>query len=65
MVNVGIIGLGYWGPNLLRNFYQHPKARVIGICDLNKDKLNKYINQYRDIGISTLYFEDLLNKDIR
>ena len=29
MINVGIIGLGYWGPNLLRNFLNNKGCQVI------------------------------------
>jgi len=35
MINVGIIGYGYWGPNLVRNFADLPEARVAGVCDLD------------------------------
>ena len=43
MINIGIIGLGYWGPNLLRNFLNNKKCNVSAICDTNKTLLNKYI----------------------
>ncbi len=33
MINVGVIGLGYWGPNLLRNFYAHPDLTVLLAAD--------------------------------
>jgi predicted dehydrogenase len=33
MIGIGVIGYGYWGPNLVRNFSQVPEARVIGVCD--------------------------------
>lgn len=33
MIKVGIIGFGYWGPNLLRNFSANPGFRVIAVCD--------------------------------
>lgn len=36
---VGVIGCGYWGPNLLRNFNQLPGATVKYCCDLNDDRL--------------------------
>ena len=28
-VRVGVIGCGYWGPNLVRNFARHPESRVL------------------------------------
>ena len=33
MVGIGVIGYGYWGPNLVRNFSQTSDARVVAVCD--------------------------------
>ena len=33
MIGIGIIGYGYWGPNLVRNFSQADGARVVSVCD--------------------------------
>jgi predicted dehydrogenase len=33
MIGIGIVGYGYWGPNLVRNFTQADGARVIAVCD--------------------------------
>ena len=46
MINVGIIGYGYWGPNVARNFNSSEGARLIAICDLNKKRLNLAESQY-------------------
>jgi predicted dehydrogenase len=34
-INVGVIGCGYWGPNLLRNLAENEKAELHWICDLD------------------------------
>ena len=34
MVRIGIIGFGYWGPQLTRNFSSHKQARVVAVSDL-------------------------------
>jgi predicted dehydrogenase len=39
MVGIGVIGYGYWGPNLVRNFADVPGARVVAISDLSADRL--------------------------
>ena len=39
-ISVGLIGCGYWGPNLLRNFNSLPNCQVKAICDLNQDRLD-------------------------
>ena len=35
MVNIGVIGYGYWGPNLVRNFAELSAARVAAVADLS------------------------------
>lgn len=39
MLNVAMVGLGYWGNNLLRNFLATPEVRVVALCDLRPDIL--------------------------
>ena len=39
MINVGIIGYGYWGPNLVRNFAELAGCKVAAIADLDPEKL--------------------------
>ncbi len=39
MVRIGLIGCGYWGPKLLRNFSKAAGAQVIAVCDLRADRL--------------------------
>ncbi len=41
MINVAVIGCGYWGPNLIRNFSATPGARLSAVCDLNPERLAK------------------------
>lgn len=38
MIGIGIIGYGYWGPNLVRNFSQTPGASVVAVCDQRSDR---------------------------
>ena len=40
-MRVGIIGCGYWGPNLIRNFIDLPNSDVVMVADLKKDRLTK------------------------
>jgi predicted dehydrogenase len=34
MIKIGVIGYGYWGPNLVRNFMEAPGSTVVAVCDL-------------------------------
>ena len=37
-INVGLVGYGYWGPNLARNFSAQPGCRLSAICELDPDR---------------------------
>jgi predicted dehydrogenase len=39
MIKVGVIGYGYWGPNLVRNFATSTRSRVVAVCDLEPKRL--------------------------
>jgi len=39
-MRVAVVGLGYWGPNLARNFAKIPGVAVAALCDRDKTKLN-------------------------
>ena len=38
MIKVGVIGYGYWGPNLVRNFMEAPGSTVVAVCDLRSER---------------------------
>lgn len=40
-IGVAIVGLGYWGPNILRNFYNTSGAEILYGCDLDLQKIEK------------------------
>jgi len=46
MVRVGVIGCGYWGPNLIRNFSTCPTASLQMICDMDPERLARVAAQY-------------------
>jgi predicted dehydrogenase len=48
-LKVGIIGYGYWGPNLTRNFYEIPSANLVAIADLNEERLKQATQKYPQI----------------
>ncbi len=63
MVKVGVIGCGYWGPNLIRNFNGLPDCEVVICCDKDEKKLKRMESLYRGIATTT-DFRDLLTDDI-
>ena len=52
-VGVAVVGLGYWGPNLLRVLGDNVDARVRWICDLDPERLGKYRRRYPDARVTT------------
>ena len=64
VVNVGVVGFGYWGPNLVRNFNANPKARVRAICDAQPERIERAMRQYPGIPGTTHFDELLANADI-
>jgi predicted dehydrogenase len=53
MINIGIIGYGYWGPNLVRNFAETPGATVAAVADLDPAKLKVVQRRYPNIRVTT------------
>ena len=45
-IGVGVIGYGYWGPNLVRNFVETPGSEVIAVSDLNPQRLAQIESRY-------------------
>jgi predicted dehydrogenase len=60
VIGIGVVGYGYWGPNLVRNFASTVGAQVIAICDMDSSKLDRGKRLYPSIVI-TKEFRDLLN----
>ena len=45
-VQVAVVGLGYWGPNLVRNLHELPEAEVAGVCDVRQERLEAIARRY-------------------
>jgi predicted dehydrogenase len=52
-INMAVVGCGYWGPNLIRNFYGLPECNVKTVCDLDKDRLAHMKGLYPDVETTT------------
>ena len=59
MVHVAVAGVGGWGKNLARNYFQYPECSLKYICDLDTKKLEQLQLQLPGTAITTRY-EDLL-----
>jgi predicted dehydrogenase len=52
MIGIGVIGYGYWGPNLVRNFHETPGARVVAVCDTRAERQAAVQERYPAIGVT-------------
>lgn len=63
MIKVGVVGLGYWGPKLARNFYELPDAQLSWVCDLDQSRLNHVTALYPGTQ-GTRDYGELLASDV-
>ncbi len=62
-MKVGVIGLGYWGPNLVRNFMAHPDVVKVAACDQKIDRLQFIKGRYPSVHLTNNSVE-LINGDV-
>ncbi|MCP4723864.1 MAG: Gfo/Idh/MocA family oxidoreductase [bacterium] len=55
MIKVGLIGYGYWGPNIARNFNAHEEAEIVKISDIDPDALARAKKAFPNIETTTNY----------
>lgn len=60
MLNVGIIGVGYWGPNIVRNFSANKNTNVLMVADLKRDRLDLIESNYPTVE-TTRDVKDIIN----
>ena len=53
MINLGVIGYGYWGPNIVRNFSGHQDCKVVAVCDNNPAALARVLIRHPDVRLTT------------
>jgi predicted dehydrogenase len=63
MLKVGVIGLGYWGPKLARNFHQLPDAQLEWGCDLDQSRLDHIRGLYPEVR-TTRDYREVLASDV-
>lgn len=65
MIGIGVIGYGYWGPNLVRNFNESPGCRLVGVSDLSEKNLGRVRARYPDILATTSSQELIEHPDVQ
>ncbi|MBN2071278.1 MAG: Gfo/Idh/MocA family oxidoreductase [Candidatus Krumholzibacteriota bacterium] len=64
MITVGVIGCGYWGPNLIRNFSALDDAEVKICSDLDQKRLEHMKKLYPSISVTRDYLDIIKDPDI-
>jgi predicted dehydrogenase len=62
MYNIAIVGCGYWGPNLIRNFSSLTDVKISKVCDKDSKRLKHMKELYPSIDV-TENFEDVIKDD--
>ncbi len=63
MVKVGVVGLGYWGPKLARNFAEIPDMALAWVCDQNSSRLEHVASLYPQAHATACY-DEVLSSDV-
>src|SRR5438445_10875917 len=61
-LRVGVIGAGYWGPNLVRNLSEAPGAEPVAVADLSEERLERLRKRFPTVRMTTDHHE-LLDDD--
>jgi predicted dehydrogenase len=61
---IAVIGAGYWGPNLVRNFRNSPEWDLVAVCDLDETRARKVIGNRSTIEVETSVAQLLRRSDL-
>src|SRR5712664_1123802 len=53
MIGIGVIGYGYWGPNIVRNLRGLDECQVAAVCDQSPAALRRVTQTYPDLPVTT------------
>jgi predicted dehydrogenase len=61
---VAVVGYGYWGPNILRNFMELPTARVKWVCDARAEQGERIVSRFPSVLFTTSIDEVLADDEV-
>ena len=64
MLKIGVIGYGYWGPNIVRNFHHGPDSRVAMVCDRSPRMLERVNRDHPDTKTTSDSMEIMQSTEI-
>ena len=63
-IRIAVVGLGYWGPNLVRNINEYPGAEATVVCDLRADLLETMVRRYPAVRATQSFSEVLTDPEV-
>lgn len=63
-LRVGVVGAGYWGPNIVRNMWELPEVDFIGVADRSADALMRLKSRYRYLPVAVSDYRELFESGI-
>ncbi|MDH3286073.1 MAG: Gfo/Idh/MocA family oxidoreductase, partial [Acidobacteriota bacterium] len=63
-MKLAVIGAGYWGPNLVRVFVQHPDVRSVVVCDIDQSRLDRMLKLYPAVEVASDFDRVLTDETI-
>ena len=64
LIRMGVIGYGYWGPNIVRNFNGQQGSRVVAVCDKSSKALKRVQQSHPNMVVTSEHRELLAAPDI-
>jgi len=64
VIRIGVIGYGYWGPNIVRNFLAQDKTDVVAVCDKSPKALGRLQRAHPDVPVTSNHVELLTSSEI-
>ncbi|OGQ84989.1 MAG: hypothetical protein A2289_12585 [Deltaproteobacteria bacterium RIFOXYA12_FULL_58_15] len=63
MARIAVVGAGYWGPNLVRNFYAHESCGELWVCEQDQQRLERVRSRFPGIHY-TRSFDEIIDSDL-
>lgn len=63
-IRVGVVGAGYWGPNIIRNMWELPEVDLVGVADLDPGALGRVTSRFRDLPVAVTDYRELFESGI-
>jgi predicted dehydrogenase len=64
MINLAVVGYGYWGPNIVRNVMERPELELWGLCELSTERVDRFDRRYPGQRTCGSFEEMLADPDV-